>query len=174
VNQVSTARQRKRFEIYPIFTHHQLTRFPDVKQRWQWRLLAANNHVMADSGNNFESVRAARKSIKRIRSMMHLAGVIVFDSKGKVNMKPETKVWLKCESIGRPADTLVTNCTAREAMKALAQWILTTYMGSKIRIIMARSEAELADDRRSAAHNDVMADLESILGPEAEESDGRS
>lgn len=89
-------------------------------------------------------------------------------------MKPETKVWLKCESIGRPADTLVMQCSVREAMKVQANWILGVYMGSKIRISMARTEAELADDRRTAAQNDVMADLESILGAEPEESDGRS
>lgn len=89
-------------------------------------------------------------------------------------MKPETKVWLKCESIGRPADTLVMQCSVREAMKVQAQWILGVYMGSKIRISIARTEAELGDDRRSAATNDVMADLESILGSDTEESDGRS
>lgn len=81
-------------------------------------------------------------------------------------MKPETKVWMRCESIGRPADTLVVNDSAREAMKALATWLMSVYMGSKIRVIIARTEAELGDDRRSAAQNDVMQDLESILGPE--------
>jgi uncharacterized protein YegP (UPF0339 family) len=67
-----------------MFTHHELTRFDNVKQRWQWRLLAANNHTLADSGRNYPSIAAARKSIKRVRSMVHLAGVIVFDAKGKV------------------------------------------------------------------------------------------
>jgi hypothetical protein len=83
-------------------------------------------------------------------------------------MKPETKVWLKCESIGRPADTFVMQCSAREAVKVLASWLMGVYMGSKIRILMARTEAELCDDRRSAANQDVMRDLESILGPEPE------
>lgn len=100
-------------------------------------------------------------------------------------MKPETKVWLKCESIGRPSDTLITLCTVREAIKVQANWLLGVYMGSKIRVLIARTEAELSDDRRSAANQDVMQDLESILNGgdfasaagidrEPEESDGRS
>lgn len=81
---MSTQRQRRRFEIYPVFSHWELIEEPNIGQLWRWRLLAANNRVMADSGHDFDSVRSARKSIKHIRSMMHLAGVIVFDSKGKV------------------------------------------------------------------------------------------
>jgi uncharacterized protein YegP (UPF0339 family) len=81
---MSTQRQRRRFEIYPIFSHWELREEPNIRQLWRWRLLAANNRVMADSGHAFQSICQTRKSIKHIRSMMHLAGVIVFDSKGKV------------------------------------------------------------------------------------------
>jgi uncharacterized protein YegP (UPF0339 family) len=81
---MSSARQRRRFEIYPVFAHWELIENPNHKQRWRWRLLAANNRVIADSGYNYESVLATRKAIKRMRQMVNLAGVIIFNVKGKV------------------------------------------------------------------------------------------
>lgn len=78
-------------------------------------------------------------------------------------MKPETIVWLRCESVGRPDSNLTLNCTTREAILTIGQWLMGIYMGQKIRITLARSEEELAIDRRSAATQDMMNELESIL-----------
>lgn len=82
---MSYARQRKRFEIYPIFAHWVLVENPMIRQLWRWRLLAANNRTMAESGHDYESVDAARKAVKRTRRMMSLAGVIIINAKGKVD-----------------------------------------------------------------------------------------
>jgi uncharacterized protein YegP (UPF0339 family) len=78
------ARRRRRIEIYPIFSYWELVENPSARQRWRWRLLAANNRVMADGANSYPSVAKARRAIKQIRTTFHMAGVIVFDSKGKV------------------------------------------------------------------------------------------
>jgi hypothetical protein len=80
-------------------------------------------------------------------------------------MKPDTKIWLRCESVGRPEATITKQLTVREAIKEIAAWLLAIYMGQKIRIAIAREESGLATDRRSAANQDIMDDLESILGP---------
>jgi uncharacterized protein YegP (UPF0339 family) len=67
-----------------VFNHWQLIRFPEAKQRWRWRLLAANNRTLLEGGHPYDSINAARKAVKRIRTTFCMAGVIVFDSKGKV------------------------------------------------------------------------------------------
>jgi hypothetical protein len=56
------------------------------------------------------------------------------------------------------------NCSTREAIKASAEWLMGVYMGSKIRITMARTEEELSENRKSNNVADMMADLESIIG----------
>lgn len=81
-------------------------------------------------------------------------------------------VWLKCESVGRPESTITLNATNRECIKAIAEWLLETYMGQKIRITLARTEAELATDRRSAATAEMLADLDSMIGQVEENQDG--
>lgn len=81
---MSIARQRRRFEIYPELTHHMMKQNPGRKNRWRWRLLAANNRVVADSGYSYESILATRKAVKRVRSMVSFAGVIVINAKGRV------------------------------------------------------------------------------------------
>ena len=77
-------------------------------------------------------------------------------------MRPETPVWLLCESIGRPENTLKMKASVRECIIASSQWLMGVYMGAKIRITFARSEAELRD-RRSAASEELTNELESIL-----------
>lgn len=88
-------------------------------------------------------------------------------------MKPDTIVWIKCESVGRPECSITIQGTVRECIKAQTEWLLGVYMGSKIRITWARDEVDLGADRRSAAKSDIMADLESVLSGQ-EESDGHS
>jgi hypothetical protein len=82
-------------------------------------------------------------------------------------MKPDTKIWLRCESVGRPESTITEQLVVRDAIKRIAAWLLQVYMGQKIRIAIAREESELASNRRSAANQDILDDLESILGPTA-------
>lgn len=83
-------------------------------------------------------------------------------------MKPETPVWLKCESVGRPANTLTMQCSTREAVRTIAEWLMGTYMGQKIRITLARTEEELST-RHSSNVQSMMDELDSIIGgtPEA-------
>ena len=78
-------------------------------------------------------------------------------------MKPYTRVWIQLESVGRPEATIRKQCTVREATLEIATWLLSVYMGSKIRIAIGRTEADLANDRRSADVTDIIGDLESVL-----------
>jgi len=89
-------------------------------------------------------------------------------------VKPETKVWLRCESVGKPANTLEMQTSVREAVKSIAQWLMGVYMGSKIRITLAREQHELGDSAKSIKTSDLMGELESLLGgtPEQEQHDG--
>lgn len=79
---MSSIRQRRRFEIYPEFSQTLVHR--GTKQRYRWRLKAANNRIVADGGEAYDSIRNCRLAIKRVRKMMSLAGVIVLDPKGKI------------------------------------------------------------------------------------------
>jgi hypothetical protein len=89
-------------------------------------------------------------------------------------VKMNTEVWLKCESKGRPAHTLKTNCSTREAILAIAKWLGEVYMGSHIDIRIARTELELAQstqERRATKDGDMMAELESMLAGGTPEGD---
>lgn len=81
---MSYARQRRRFEVYPVFANWMMKENPHLKQLWRWRLLAANNHTMAESSREFPSIRQARLAVKSVRRMMSLAGVIVINAKNRV------------------------------------------------------------------------------------------
>jgi hypothetical protein len=89
-------------------------------------------------------------------------------------MKPSTQVWFKCESVGRPESTLKMQSTAREAILTIGQWLMGVYMGQKIRITIARTEEELANDRRSAANLDMLAELDSLLPKDDIERENRA
>jgi hypothetical protein len=91
-------------------------------------------------------------------------------------MRSSTTVHWSLESVGRPEHSTSGKGTIREVTLAIAAWLLVVPMGHKIRIIIARDEADLKD-RRSAAKLELMDELESLLGgtPENEEStDGHS
>jgi uncharacterized protein YegP (UPF0339 family) len=77
---VSTARQRRHFEIYPL-EHDPRFQRPSFR----WRLKAGNGVVIIGCHKSFKSVAMARKDIKLIRRNIALAGVIMLDSKGKVS-----------------------------------------------------------------------------------------
>lgn len=81
-------------------------------------------------------------------------------------MRLSTQVYFKLESVGRPEHSTSGNGTIREVSLAIAQWLLAVPMGHKIRITIARDEADL-HDRRSAANQDMMHELESMLGEKA-------
>jgi hypothetical protein len=86
-------------------------------------------------------------------------------------MKPNTRIWIKCENVGNPADMLVMNDSARECVLAIGQWLMGVYMGQKIRIAIARSLRK--NCMRIAAHpasGTMMNDLESIIGGTPEPS----
>jgi hypothetical protein len=87
-------------------------------------------------------------------------------------MRATTPVWAQFESVGRPEHRLKICGTVREVTMRFAQWLLDVPMGSKIRVIIARDESELVD-RRSAASEDMLNDLESIMA-EQECEDGHS
>lgn len=89
-------------------------------------------------------------------------------------MKPHTEVWLRCESVGRPKSTMTHYGRLDECIRKLVEWLMSAYMGSKIRISFARTEAELGADRRSADVADIMGDLESLIPAGEEDSDGHS
>jgi hypothetical protein len=88
-------------------------------------------------------------------------------------MRQSTQSYYKLESVGRPEHSTSGSGTIREVTLAIAQWLLVVPMGHKIRITIARDEADLMD-RRSAANSDLMQELESLLPAEGEESDGHS
>ena len=58
-------------------------------------------------------------------------------------MRLDTTIWIRMESKGHPADTAQFNCTIRDAVLKIAQWLSSVYMGSHIIIKLARSEADL-------------------------------
>jgi hypothetical protein len=89
-------------------------------------------------------------------------------------MKPYTRIWLQCESVGRPETAIRKQVTVREATLEIATWLLDVYMGSKIRITIGRNETDLSSDRRSADVADILGDLESLIPASEEESDGHS
>ena len=59
-------------------------------------------------------------------------------------MKPHTVVCMKLESVGRPVHTVThTDISVRDATLEIAKWLLDSYMGTAIRITLARTTAEL-------------------------------
>lgn len=59
-------------------------------------------------------------------------------------MKQSTIVSMKLESVGRPAHTVThEDVPVREATLLIARWLLDSYMGTHIRITLARTTAEL-------------------------------
>lgn len=82
-------------------------------------------------------------------------------------MKLSSQVWMKLESVGRPNDTKIIHATVRESMFHLAGWLNEVYMGSKIRITLARTQAELEESKRSSDVKDMLAELDGLLANDA-------
>ena len=75
-------------------------------------------------------------------------------------MKLNTMIWLKVESKGRPADTLLMNDTTHKCILAIGKWMANVYMGSHIDIRVARTEAELSRtpaERQQSRDEDMAA-----------------
>lgn len=43
--------------------------YQDTAGEWRWRLLARNNHILADSGEGYVERRAARAAVTRIKAV---------------------------------------------------------------------------------------------------------
>jgi hypothetical protein len=85
-------------------------------------------------------------------------------------MRPETRVYFLFESVGRPDNNLSGQDSIRNLVLKLASWLTAVPMGHKIRVTLARDEAELRD-RRSAANSELFHELESILANQESETD---
>lgn len=92
-------------------------------------------------------------------------------------MKLGTQVYARFESKGRPSDTRDCQGTLSHVTMQMARWLQEIYMGSHIRVTMARSELELNDHcgrgKASESAEEFKADLEALLtGALAEEAEG--
>lgn len=85
-------------------------------------------------------------------------------------MKLNTRVWIRMQSKGRPKFTVTKQVVIRDAVLEIARWLTDVYMGSRLEISIARTEEEL-EAKTPALDNDIVAELESLLGgtPEEEE-----
>lgn len=75
-------------------------------------------------------------------------------------MRPETIVFAKFESKGRPKETTQTSGQVIDIAKWIAKQMLSATMGHKIQITIGRTQADV-DDKSSLA--DSMAEFESFL-----------
>lgn len=78
-------------------------------------------------------------------------------------MKLSTQVWTRMESKGKPQQTQTFHGDVRESIMHIAGWLNGVYMGSKIVITMARTEAELEESKRSSDVKDMIAELDGML-----------
>lgn len=81
-------------------------------------------------------------------------------------MKSTTQVFAKFESIGKPKETQLFQGTVHETITAYARWMMGVYMGSHIRLTMARTATELnafTTNGGKAVDSDLLGELEDIL-----------
>lgn len=82
-------------------------------------------------------------------------------------MRITTQAWAKFESKGRPLDTKQMHGTTREILLELAKWVTSTYMGSHMRITIARTESELIfatqRSRKLVPDEDMADELDMML-----------
>jgi hypothetical protein len=85
-------------------------------------------------------------------------------------MKLSTTAFAKFESIGKPKMTQqLDNMTMREIVLAFGKWTQEIYMGSHIRVTIARSAEELESittGKRNAGEVELISELESLLDQE--------
>jgi uncharacterized protein YegP (UPF0339 family) len=59
----------------------------EAKDGWRWRLITANNRIVAESGEAYTRMRDAQRAARRVSSLSHCAVVEVSDGKGGVTTK---------------------------------------------------------------------------------------
>lgn len=82
-------------------------------------------------------------------------------------MRYSTTSWAKFESKGRPGDTKKIHGTNREILLEFAKWFGDVYMGSHLKVIVARTEEELESITSLKPHKaldvDMLAELDSFV-----------
>lgn len=53
--------------------------FQDSAGEWRWRLIAANGHIIADSGEGYQSKQGAQRGIQSVQENAPQADVTVLD-----------------------------------------------------------------------------------------------
>lgn len=77
-------------------------------------------------------------------------------------MRKTTRVWAKFNSVGYPDSGEIHNGDVAEIVRKLALWMLNVKMGSRLDIIIARSESELVTGTPKAS-DEMISMLESIM-----------
>lgn len=90
-------------------------------------------------------------------------------------MKMSTTVWAQMESPGRPAATRRVNGPVSHVVMQFAKWMAEAYMGSHIRLTIARTEIELESilSRKATMtpDEDMLSELESFIDSLDEEEE---
>jgi uncharacterized protein YegP (UPF0339 family) len=55
--------------------------YRDKRLEWRWRLMAANNRIVADSGEGYKTKAGALKAALRLTTLMHLAMKDLIDAR---------------------------------------------------------------------------------------------
>ena len=77
-------------------------------------------------------------------------------------MRATTELHWLFESVGKPQNTQQGKGSLREAVAAQIKWLESVYMGSKIRVTLARNEADLFP-ASSGANSSMSNEFESML-----------
>jgi hypothetical protein len=77
-------------------------------------------------------------------------------------MRATTELHWLFESVGKPQNTQQGKGSVREALRAQVEWLDSVYMGSKIRVTLARSEADLFP-AKSGGTSSMVSEFESML-----------
>jgi hypothetical protein len=81
-------------------------------------------------------------------------------------MRPTTTIWIELVNVGSPLDRTRLTGTLKEVMPAILKWLLDKTMNNHMRIIVARSQAELEKTLTRKASNteeDVMDEFNTML-----------
>lgn len=86
-------------------------------------------------------------------------------------MRGSTELWAKFESVGYPTKTHVQFGTLNQIILAFAKWSMSDglYMGSQVRLILARTEPELETARGKVAIETFEAELEALMNQESDD-----
>lgn len=86
-------------------------------------------------------------------------------------MKSTTQVWARFESIGKPDESKEMSGTVKEVIFAMSQWLLNTYMGSRIQVTISRTREELNSNKADKIDHDMHITLAAMLAAESNNSD---